>query len=33
MENRMWAEEDYKSYTARYGLINTRKETYGLFIS
>ena len=29
MENRMRAKEDYKPYTAKYGLINIYKETYG----
>ena len=29
MENGIGAKEDYKPYTAKYGLINTRKETYG----
>jgi hypothetical protein len=28
MENRIEAEKDYKLYTAKYGLISTRKETY-----
>ena len=28
MENRIGAKEDYKPVTARYGLINTYKETY-----
>jgi hypothetical protein len=28
MENRMWAKEDYKPYTVKYGLINICKETY-----
>jgi hypothetical protein len=28
MENKMWAIEDYKSYTAKYGLINIYKKTY-----
>ena len=29
MENGIGAKEDYKPYTAKYSLINTRKETYG----
>jgi hypothetical protein len=29
MENRIGAKEDHEPYTAKYGLINTRKETYG----
>ena len=29
MENEMQVKEDYKPYTAKYGLINIRKETYG----
>jgi hypothetical protein len=28
MENRTWAKEDYKPYTAKYSLINICKETY-----
>ena len=28
MENGTWAKEDYKPYTAKYGL-NIRKETHG----
>ena len=29
MENGMWAKEDYKLYTIKYGLIKVYKETYG----
>jgi len=28
MENKMWAKEDYKPYTVKYGLMNIYKETY-----
>jgi len=28
MENGMWAEEDYKPYTVKYGPIKVYKETY-----
>jgi hypothetical protein len=33
MENGMWAIEDYKSYTTKYGLMKVCKETYGPPIS
>jgi hypothetical protein len=33
MENEMWVTEDYKSYIAKYSLINIYKETYGPPIS
>ena len=33
MENGIWAEKDYKPYTANYGPIKVRKEAYGFFIN